>query len=239
MKTVATEICGGLGNKLFQIANLLGYCEKHQYSPVLCQNIININKQTTVDWSYFTRGIQQITSSDEQLSGYFQSEKYFKHIEQIIRQQFQCPDDIKTKLLNEFTNLENSYFLHIRRGDYVGNSYHYIDLTSYYNECLNTIDLTNGRTLYVFSDDIPFCKNMFDSFNGFDIRYIERDEITSLWLMSLCNLGGICANSTFSWWGGWLNPNHKKQIFFPSRMFPHNYADSSDLVPEYYTVIDI
>jgi hypothetical protein len=80
---------------------------------------------------------------------------------------------------------------------------------------------------------------MYDSVNGFDIRYIERDEITSLWLMSLCNLGGICANSTFSWWGGWLNPNHKKQIFFPSRMFPHNYADSSDLVPEYYTVIDI
>lgn len=239
MITVAAEICGGLGNKLFQIANLLGYCDKYKYTPVLCENIININKQTTVDWSYFTRNIERASTSIEQLKGYFQSEKYFIHIESQIREQFRCPNNIKIKLLNEFTNLENSYFLHIRRGDYVGNPYHYIDLTRYYNECLNKIDLTAGKSLYVFSDDIPFCKNMFDNVDGFDIHYIEKDEITSLWLMSLCKLGGICANSTFSWWGGWLNENPEKVIFFPSRMFPHNYVDYSDLIPTYYTVVDV
>jgi hypothetical protein len=261
-KYATTTIMGGLGNKLFQIAHLLGYCNKYGYTPYIDDKLININNQTTVDWSYFIRGIDKReidsvkvpdphecygTYFDEPnfgrnvaFHGYYQTEKYFKKITGKILVQFGCPDEKRDEFLKKYPGISNSYFLHVRRGDYVGNPHHFINLSNYYNKCLAAIspELNSGTPLFVFSDDIPYCREMFKNIN-INITFIEDNEINSLWIMSLCGKGGICANSTFSWWGGWLNENSDKKVFFPSRFFPYKPVSTSDLVPSSFTIVDI
>lgn len=247
------HIMGGLGNKLFQIALILSYSKKYNYLPAI--TTINNNNQTIADWSYFIRNINiinntnfiQINEPDYypcvyfDLSnlpknnllfyGYFQTEKYFN--KDLVYNQFKCPENVKKELINEFTDINNSIFLHIRRGDYINNPLHYIDLTNYYKKALEYFD--NNTIIYIFSDEIEYCKNnLYDFLKNRKIKFIELNEVKSLWLMSLTGKGGICANSTFSWWGGWLNKknNQNNKIIYPNKQFTTDLIKSNDLIPE-------
>ena len=94
---------------------------------------------------------------------------------------------------------------------------------------------------YILSDDIEFCKQ-FDIFNKFGMRrtFIENETaLNSLYIMTLCNFGGICSNSTFSWWGSYMNENPNKIVIFPDKWIENGrYGKENDIYYENSVLID-
>ena len=124
--------------------------------------------------------------------------------------------------------LENTCFVHVRRGDYlVSNSKHYVPLEAYYQRALDFVrNKRPGVRFLVFSDDIAWCRRapMFGGGVGAagDIEFCEEThDVTALVLMSQCQAGGICANSTFSWWGAFLRfrEGDGRIVTFPDTWF--------------------
>jgi hypothetical protein len=138
------------------------------------------------------------------LFGYFQSEKYFKHIEQEIRNDFTFCSALNEEcntFWSEAFGTEEVISLHLRRGDYVTNSNHPVQPIQYYEQALNS--MPPNIPVIVFSDDSDWCKGS-ELFQN-DRFFISENNTTDtdLCLMSKCNYH-IIANSSFSWWGAWL-----------------------------------
>jgi len=163
------------------------------------------------------------------LNGYFQNEQYFREYRQEILDEWQHPL-LAEKLRETYPNLSNSYFFHVRRGDYLENSMYQIAWDAYYKKALDTImeleaDSTNPVQFYVFSDDNEFCKSysvLVDALESFPGRIVftlieNLGALESLFFMSLCGNGGIASNSSFSWWGGYLNPLDRKMVVLPKQ----------------------
>lgn len=107
--------------------------------------------------------------------------------------------------------------IHVRRGDYVSNSF-YIDLikTDYYR---NAVKLFPNKKFIIFSDDIGLCKEYFI---GDEFSFSEgNDEVTDMNLMASCE-SQIIANSSFSAWAAYLNPNPSKTVVYPQYWFTDN-----------------
>ena len=173
------------------------------------------------------------------LQGYFQTEKYFKHIEHQVRAEYTFVDDILEPCKEMISGIDNPIALHIRRGDYVINSENHFNLPlEYYEAALKHFN--DDRNVIVFSDDSKWChkQSLFS-----DDRFIisdNDDNRVDLCLMSLCN-DFIIANSTYSWWGAWLSSNKNKKVIAPVQWFgktgytkDHN---TKDLIPDTWTRI--
>ena len=158
------------------------------------------------------------------LVGYFQTEKYFKHIEDEIRKDFTFSKEITEmckELYNEVIDGE-SISLHIRRGDYTVNPNHPTQTVEYYDKALSNFD--SKIPVFVFSDDPSWCheQKLFS-----DDRFMISDGNTTefdLCLMSLCTYH-IIANSSFSWWGAWLAKSQK--IIAPKNWFAAECGNKS------------
>ena len=168
------------------------------------------------------------------LRGYFQTEKYFKHIEKEIRSDFTFKDEILNPCKEMIESVENPIALHVRRGDYIKNAENHFNLPiEYYDAALGKFD--DDRNVIVFSDDPLWCH---DEGIFVDDRFIiseNEDNRVDLCLMSLCN-DFIIANSTYSWWGAWLSSNKDKKVIAPVQWFgttgytkDHN---TKDLIPD-------
>ena len=175
----------------------------------------------------------EIEGDNAILDGFFQSEKYFKNNEKEIRELFKPTKEITEKIESKYGDIlknNETTSIHVRRGDYVRNQNHHPVLKmGYYNEA---IKLTKNKTdkYLVFSDDILACKEMF---KGDDFIFIENEkDYLELYLMSMCN-NNIIANSSFSWWGAWLNQNENKTVIGPKKWFGINYSNmkSDDIIP--------
>jgi len=172
--------------------------------------------------------------NDISLFGYFQSEKYFKHIEESIREDFTFRDHILDPCKEIAEGFENPVSLHVRRTDYLTNSANHYNLDmSYYEEALGQFE---GRQVIVFSDDPEWCKEQ-ELFS--DDRFLvseSGDNKIDLCLMTFCT-SHIIANSSFSWWGAWLAKSNK--VIAPSKWFGPNNADkeTKDLIPDTWTII--
>lgn len=179
---------------------------------------------------------QMNTEPSASLMGFFQTEKYFKHVEDQIRKQFTFKKNI-IKDCNEIINesFNNPIALHIRRGDFLINSGNHNNLTlDYYKEALSKFD--NQRQVIIFSDDSSWCMEC-ELFR--DDRFIVSTGNSSyhdLYMMTQCK-DFIIANSTFSWWGAWLADTGK--VIAPKKWFgPDNaHLDTKDLYPEHWEVI--
>lgn len=176
------------------------------------------------------KGKEIITNNEEDiyLNGYFQNEKYFIKYKNDILKLFKN-EELINELKNKYIHLDYSFFIHLRRGDYINNDlYDLKDFDRYvwmaYLEIFrNKYSTIYNPHFYILSDDIDFCKKL-DIFNNFGMRvtFIENENaLNSLYIMSLCNLGGICSNSSFSWWGSYLNENPNKFVIFPN-IWIHN-----------------
>ena len=111
-----------------------------------------------------------------------------------------------------------SYFIHIRRGDYVNSPKHYVELQNYYINAVKYItDIDSSALFYIISDDITWCKTYKPLVNINKIFYENTNELETLYFMSKCVKGGICGNSTFAWWGSYLNQNSNKIVIFPNK----------------------
>lgn len=245
---------GRLGNQMFQFAALKGiarnrrfqYCippsnnenewEDHQlfnYFKLTDSKQLNIQY---VDFDYPTV-IESGFSFDEELfnncpdevslHGYFQTEKYFKHIKNEIRQDFQFKEEILIPAKNTISYWKNPISLHIRRTDYLNNPNHTALDMDYYENALSKFD--DSSEVIIFSDDPQWCMNqkLFES-DRFMVSQTGSNYL-DLCLMTLCS-GHIIANSSFSWWGAWLSESN--QVVAPSRWFDgsnNEHLDTKDL----------
>ncbi len=169
------------------------------------------------------------------LIGYWQSEKYFANCKLEIRKQFTFPN-LDTINLQIAMSIQNStaISLHVRRGDYVNHDLHgNLCNLDYYKQAIDiVIKKTINPIFYIFSDDIKWCQ---DNFSVYNFIYITNnnntDSYKDMHLMSLCK-HNIIANSSFSWWGAWLNNNPNKIVIAPKKWFNDNSLDTKDLLPD-------
>jgi len=174
------------------------------------------------------------------LEGYWQSEKYFADIEDVIRKDFtvKIPPSEENQKMTEKIQSENSVSLHIRRGDYVAdkktNQFHGCCSLDYYAEAAKIIGkkISNPH-FFVFSDDIAWAKENLKLDYPMTFADINDDEhsFEDMRLMSLCR-HHIIANSSFSWWEAWLNSDPEKIVIAPKKWFNDPNIDTSELTPE-------
>jgi hypothetical protein len=167
------------------------------------------------------------------LQGYFQTEKYFKHIESEIREDFTFKNEILNPCKDMISSVENPIALHIRRTDYLTNSENHFNLPlDYYAAALKYFDA--DRNVIVFSDDPIWCQEQELLSNDRFMISENTDNRVDLCLMSLCD-DFIIANSSFSWWGAWLSQNKNKKVIAPLQWFGKTgYTkdhDTKDLIP--------
>ena len=204
----------------------------------------------------YDKNLVDSCSDNTNLDGFFQTEKYFENIADEIRSDFTFKDEYLKPCKEFIDSLDTTpIFLHVRRGDAIGKEhYHPVAPMSYYVEALKKFD--KDTPCFVFSDDIDWCKSqeLFKSDRFLFNDNIERYDYQSmdgsgsmqytllphvdLCLMSLCS-GAIIVNSSFSWWGAWLQNNKGKVIaskpwFGPSA----SDLDTSDVVPDHWEIID-
>lgn len=223
---------GRIGNILFEAAATIGLAIRNNDTYIFphfqedeafnLQGCFSDNIITSCDYIEPHFSYKQISyQPNMNLHGYFQSEKYFDD----------CPDLINHLLSpkHPISYIANSVSLHVRRTDYLklGKCFEILDL-NYYNQALKEI---NAKKILVFSDDINWCKM---NFSGDKFIFMENNSpTTDLALQSRCE-HNIIANSSFSWWGAWLNKNPNKIVIAPKKWFgpelllTHN---TSDLIP--------
>lgn len=173
------------------------------------------------------------------LDGYWQSSLYFEAIGNLIRQELQplaLPGEVNADLMRAMAN-SNSVALHIRRGDYLSNStavnYHGVCSLDYYRAAIDfMVDKLESPTFYIFSDDLEWAKaNLNIQYPAYFVdNNSGENAFQDLRLISSCK-NQIIANSSFSWWGAWLNPNPNKIVIAPKKWFLVN-KDTSTLYPD-------
>lgn len=252
---------GGLGNMFFQIAatislsidNDVDFCfpnlnqhldylnADNHYNSKLNHSkeyLIFLKNLQTFNIQYFDSIIKypfdfvkkDIPKNNVLIDGFFQSEKYFKHNRETIIKTFDFKNNIS--LPNKYKELLDNKCtsIHVRRGDYV--KYPNLHPTQSLEYYLNSIYLLSHKTdiFLVFSDDINWCKENLKIDNAV---YIEKEkDYIELYLMSLCD-NNIISNSSFSWWGAWLNEKEDKTVIGPEKWFGNDIKhNTGDIIPE-------
>ena len=224
---VTVILSGGLGNRIFQIFAGLAYARKHTKQFVLCKSLYQApmrpheeNTDSMID--YIFPNIEYVTSFNTYsvaqerrhmeydelpyyngnvlIKGYFQVEQYSLELPYlpVIRNAYYT----------------NTYFIHIRLGDYIGFFGMDFDLSKYHRICFDILG-PNAKYI-VFSNDNIDAKKYIDKFN---INYTisdKTDALETLIEMSNC-AGGICANSTFSWMGAFFQRQPRENIYVPNK----------------------
>lgn len=174
------------------------------------------------------------------LEGYFQSEMYFSDVESAIRADFTPRKERASaidRLSHELIPAGRSVSLHVRRGDYLNPANmkkHGVLGADYYSRALQIVTERAGPCVVcVFTDDPAWVRANLNL--PADTRYVSehtKDQLEDLILMSRCS-HHITANSSFSWWGAWLNPSREKTVVTPREWFrPSSGLDTCDLRPE-------
>jgi len=242
VKLLTIELNGGLGNQLFQLAFLL-YAAKitkslyfldtlispktihsseqyfetllNKWNPYFCKKSVNNklienSKMIYEDWYKKINSI----SGDIKLNGFFQRFEYIN----LIKDEFISKLTFDKSILEKYPDIQNTFFIHIRGGDYIQNPFHFIDLKSYYIECMKKHE---DEKFIIFTNDIPYASNLLPN-----IPIIEESEVNTLYLMSESK-GCICSNSSFSWWGAYLNEN--RPIYLPDKWFNDSKMDTTGI----------
>ena len=175
------------------------------------------------------------------LNGYFQSEKYFKKYASEILKDFEIMLPLKgvTKITLKHIESTESVAIHIRRGDYLNNPLHNTDKDLFYKNAMEIIEKRVENPVYfVFSDDMSWVKLNFTT--NKETVFVDFNDASSsfedLKLMSACK-HNIIANSSFSWWGAWLNQNQQKMVIAPSKWFNDETINTKDIIPETWNKI--
>jgi hypothetical protein len=258
---ISCSLQGGLGNQMFQIAATVALSLRNNDIYEINLNICNTPNQGRNANQYFDTIFKKLNKSDNYefvnfynepkfsyneipyqsnllIKGYFQSEKYFEDFKENIKELFYFSDDNKTIIENYFKdkNLEDKPItsVHIRRGDYLLScDFHLVCTLDYYKKAIKTI----GDSYFVFiSDDINWVKENFKSDNYFIPDF--NDELLDMTLMTMCD-NNIISNSSFSWWGAYLNEYPEKQIITPNRWFStKGPSDTQDVIPNNWIKLD-
>ncbi len=180
--------------------------------------------------------------SDAYLHGYWQSEKYFSKYSDQIRKDFHFAnplDGVNAALMAQIQAF-NSVSIHVRRGDYVSNpktfTTHGVCGIDYYQKAIQLMESqVNEPRFFVFTDDIKWAKQeLLTRYPQMTIvdQNLGLDCYKDMQLMSACS-HHIIANSSFSWWGAWLNPSDAKLVIAPKHWFA-NGKEAYDLIPPHW-----
>lgn len=238
---------GRIGNQLFVYASLLGIANKNneelilpewKYSDYFTGNFpVNkmVNNYITKEeeqFHYKEPNISYIDDININLKGYYQSEKYWEHCKDLVKNQLTFNEgfieDTTSKFIDNsnIDNIRPQIGIHIRRGDYVNNSNYYQLPIHYYIQALfkHFEDWQNKYNLIFFSDDINYCKLHFNCLPN--AYFAEGTDIEDLCLMSECdNL--ILSNSSYSWFGAYLGVE-KEKVIRPNYLFDGELKEKND-----------
>lgn len=252
--TIGTWQSGRLGNQLFQVASIYSlsldlnvdfklplYVKNHEHFNIdVMFNIDHLLSDVNADFIEYNEPSQcyvDIKSvidpkSNINFNGFFQSEKYFENNRDAILNLFTIKSEIMSSSEKIYSFIKNKFptdiivSLHVRRDDYLKLSHKHVNLSmEYYKRAVKKLNQIIGDfKLIVFSDEIDWCKNnlFFDNI----IFYSDNNCYVDLCLMSMFD-HNIIANSTFSWWGAYLNKNKNKIVISPKKWFhlPFNNPD--------------
>lgn len=239
---IQVRLYGRLGNQMFQIATCIATALRNKTDYSIPQKSVNPKEWKT----YFTQFPRRIPSGgriwrepthgytpipNERsiiLDGYFQSEKYFKEYREQLLQMFGF----------KWIPIARTVSIHVRRGDYLQlQDKHPVVTEKYLIEAMNYFKEKGYNEFMFFSDDIKWCKEKFPN-NQYSEGLGEKADME---LMSCCE-HHIIANSSFSWWGAWLNQNPNKIVVCPSKNswfgINNKHLDTKDLIPESWVQID-
>jgi hypothetical protein len=160
--------------------------------------------------------------------GYFQSEKYFD--KDFIINLFQPSGRVVERLARYKGMFDgNTCSIHVRRNNYLLLSHiHTVLPLSYYSHAIRMMDTIGVEKYFVFSDDLEWC---YENFVGDCFTFVSDTDYIEMYLMGQC-ANNIIANSTFSWWGAYLNPHPNKKVIAPLNWFADKKMDSSNIVPD-------
>jgi hypothetical protein len=229
---ITAKLNGGLGNQMFQIAAAYSLALDNSDDCVFFLNnkVIKQGRPAITYKNNVFRKIKEIPDGvmkytytepginynpipyrkDSIINGYFQSEKYFINHKYEIIELFKDEETINN--IKSFHTFDNSVSVHVRRGDYLGESDCKPLPLDYYIEALKYLDSrVIVDRIYVFSDDIPWCIANFDDRR---VRITHKADYEDLYFMSLCDFN-IMSNSSFSWWGSELG--NARIIIAPSK----------------------
>jgi hypothetical protein len=251
---------GGLGNQLFQAAHAIAKGITHNREVVFVprswtpmqgrqtenylNNIFrnlkfvdNIDGFEKVGEGPFEYSEVLVKENNTVFDGYFQSSKNFSPHYDAIRNIFSPTEEFINEIFEKYPmlNQEDTLSIHIRRGDcFMNPDIHPIATKKYVERAVN--EAGEYSHVFVFSDDREWVKENLKFTN---VTYVEDEDYREMWLMSLCK-NNIIVNSTFSWWGSFLNKNPNKKVIAPSMWFgpkgPRNY---SDLYEPYWKVLEV
>ena len=233
-------IIGRLGNQMFQYAALRGIADKHGYDFTIPESDFNDewndhqlfevfdlpnlkNRGRVADkflqerqFNYDPELVEQCPD-DVSLYGYFQTERYFSHIADSIKEDFTFKKDVVENCKEVMEELSEPIALHVRRTDYVEKSQDHPPCSmKYYHEALKRFH--EKRPVVIFSDDVKWCKEQ-DIFKPDRFLVSETDNnIYDMCMMTMCD-DYIIANSSFSWWGAWLSHNPDPTVIAPKKWF--------------------
>lgn len=223
---------------------------------------IFLKKYFNTHWNFNLNGIKPVyengsaynvaiedVEDNSYIQGYWGSEKYFADISEIIKREFTLKEKLSDNSLNWHKRIQKescSVAMHIRRGDYINVPANQIIFKSlqvdYYQNAINVIKKKHDiSAIFIFSNDILWCKENLKF--GLPVYYVDGNDedhgYEDLYLMSQCS-HNIIANSTFSWWGAWLNDNKNKMVVCPQNFYKLNdkWHDSKDLCPKDWIKID-
>ena len=238
---------GRLGNQMFQYASLKGIADNRGFECIIPEGYyvnekdanrlfdvfkINCKKGCTnfeivKESAWFDENLFQNCTDQVDLQGYFQSEKYFRNISSLIKKEYQFKDQFDYPNFDYVT-------IHVRRGDYVHQPQnHPVSSFEYYSRAKDCFK--QGMKFLVVSDDIEWCKQQ--EFFG-DCEFFQgENDIHELFVMTK-SIGNIIANSTFSWWGAWLNQNPQNVVVAPFQWFGLNIPQYPfDLIPQEWIIL--
>ena len=255
---VTCKLQGGLGNQMFQIAATYALSLRHNGEYFVNLNDCYTPNQGNLSISYKNNIFSKVNDFKNTenypiyqepnfsygelpwnkrllLIGSFQSEKYFIDYKEEILNLFQLPDESK-EVVSDYLNKigvnpdKKLTSIHIRRGDYLKfSNFHTLCSIEYYNEAISIIKNQEDSDFIFISDDIEWVK---ENFKGDSYFYSDlNDDILDLTLQTICD-NNIIANSSFSWWGAWLNQSKNKKVIAPKEWFgPAGHKDTQDVIP--------
>jgi len=229
-----------------EVSELLGW----QRSPLVRRTILKLGmsgkhgKVVNEPHFHYWKGIEKL-ARECYLSGYWQSERYFSSMKSVIRKDFSFIPivDDKNREMADYIRSVNAISLHVRRGDYVAsaktNAMHGTCPLEYYQAAIDyIIQRINAPRFIIFSDDIAWVKlHLSVPASSRFVDYNQgKNSFRDMQLMSLCK-HHIIANSTFSWWGAWLNAREDKIVLAPKRWFAHDDCLTHDLYPSDWIIL--
>jgi hypothetical protein len=261
MDPVYIELRSGLCNHLFQLAAAYSYAKSHGRPLVVSTHTAN-GKRTYYHnyltafqpligpppnqihlWKEPTFSYRPIPAGINALTGYFQTDKYFRDISDEVCALFTPPEPIRIAVETKHAALltppmlSDAVVVHVRRTDYVASTtVHGILDVAYYERAIAAARKFSSGPLLVFSDDLPWCRAQ-SMFAG-AIFVDEPTDYMALYLMSQFR-HIVIANSTFSWWAAYMGPQ-PKTVIAPSRWFgPSGPKDVDDLYLDHWHLVPV